>query len=84
MFAAPDDAGMKPTDIDYINTHGTATPGWYCRGSAIVDVLENTHNMNISATKSMICHHWAAGVGSAIALHQKRYTRGSATYNQSF
>ena len=26
MKAALDDAGLQPTDIDFINTHGTSTP----------------------------------------------------------
>ena len=26
MLVALDDAGMKPDEIDYINTHGTSTP----------------------------------------------------------
>lgn len=28
MSAALEDAGMTPDDIDYINVHGTSTPGW--------------------------------------------------------
>ncbi|HRN46567.1 MAG TPA: beta-ketoacyl-ACP synthase II [Niabella sp.] len=70
MFAALDDAGMKPTDIDYINTHGTATPlGDIAEVKAIVDVFgEHSYNMNISATKSMTGHCLgAAGVLEAIA-----------------
>lgn len=70
MFAALDDAGMKPADIDYINTHGTATPlGDIAEVKAIVDVFgEHSYNMNISATKSMTGHCLgAAGVLEAIA-----------------
>jgi 3-oxoacyl-[acyl-carrier-protein] synthase II len=70
MIAALEDAGMKPEDIDYINTHGTSTPlGDVAEVKAIVDVFgENSYKLNISATKSMTGHCLgAAGVVEAIA-----------------
>ncbi len=70
MFASLDDAGMKPEDIDYINTHGTSTPlGDIAEVKAILDVFgEHAFNLNISATKSMTGHCLgAAGVIEAIA-----------------
>ncbi len=70
MIASLDDAGMKPEDIDYINTHGTSTPlGDIAEVKAIVDVFgEHAYNLNISATKSMTGHCLgAAGVIEAIA-----------------
>jgi 3-oxoacyl-[acyl-carrier-protein] synthase II len=70
MFAALDDAGMKPEDIDYINTHGTSTPiGDGAEVKAITQVFgEHAYKMNISATKSMTGHCLgAAGVIEAIA-----------------
>lgn len=70
MFAALDDAGMKPEDIDYINTHGTSTPiGDGAEVKAITQVFgEHAYSMNISATKSMTGHCLgAAGVIEAIA-----------------
>ncbi len=40
MISALDDAGMQPSDIDYINTHGTSTPlGDIAEVKAIVDVF---------------------------------------------
>mgnify|MGYP003286365971 FL=1 len=70
MLQALDDAGMQPTDIDYINTHGTSTPlGDLAEIKAIVDVFgEHAYNLNISSTKSMTGHCLgAAGVIEAMA-----------------
>ena len=70
MIVALEDAGMKPGDIHYINTHGTSTPlGDIAEVKAIVDVFgEDAYNLNISSTKSMTGHCLgAAGVVEAIA-----------------
>jgi 3-oxoacyl-[acyl-carrier-protein] synthase II len=70
MFAALEDAGMKPDEIDYINTHGTSTPiGDGAEVKAITAVFgEHAYQLNISATKSMTGHCLgAAGVIEAIA-----------------
>ena len=73
MIAALKDAGMQPTDIDYINTHGTATPlGDGAEIKAIVEVFgEHSKKLNISSTKSMTGHCLgAAGVIEGIACIQ--------------
>lgn len=70
MIQALADAGMQPTDIDYINTHGTSTPlGDIAEVKAIIDVFgEHAYDLNISSTKSMTGHCLgAAGVIEAIA-----------------
>jgi 3-oxoacyl-[acyl-carrier-protein] synthase II len=70
MLAALEDAGMRPDEIDYINTHGTSTPiGDGAEVKAITQVFgEHAYKLNISATKSMTGHCLgAAGVIESIA-----------------
>jgi 3-oxoacyl-[acyl-carrier-protein] synthase II len=70
MIQALEDANMQPTEIDYINTHGTSTPlGDIAEVKAIQAVFgEHAYHLNISSTKSMTGHCLgAAGVIEAIA-----------------
>ena len=58
MQNAPDDAGMKAEDIDYINVHGTSTHvGDISEAKAIKEVFgDAAYKLNISSTKSMTGH----------------------------
>jgi 3-oxoacyl-[acyl-carrier-protein] synthase II len=58
MQAALEDANLQPTDIDYINVHGTSTPvGDLSEAKAIKEVFgEHAYKLNISSTKSMTGH----------------------------
>lgn len=70
MTNALADAGMEPSGIDHVNTHGTATPlGDIAEAKAIQNVFgEHAYSININSTKSMIGHLLgAAGAAEAIA-----------------
>ncbi|MDP3567454.1 beta-ketoacyl-ACP synthase II [Sediminibacterium sp.] len=70
MTRALKDANINPTEVDYINTHGTSTPlGDTAELKAIVNVFgENAYKLNISSTKSMTGHLLgAAGAIEGIA-----------------
>ena len=65
-----ENAGLKPEDVDHINTHGTSTPlGDVAELKAITEVFgEHAKNININSTKSMTGHLLgAAGAIEAIA-----------------
>ncbi len=70
MAEALRDANLKPSDIDYINVHGTSTPlGDKGELIAIGKVFgEDAYRLNISSTKSMTGHLLGAtGALEAIA-----------------
>lgn len=65
-----ENAGIKPEEVDLINTHGTSTPlGDVAELKAISKVFgEHAKNVNINSTKSMTGHLLgAAGAVEAIA-----------------
>ena len=73
MALALRDAGIEPTDVDYINAHGTSTPlNDKIETLAIKRVFgDYAYKVPISATKSMIGHLiGAAGPVEAIACIQ--------------
>ncbi|WP_405574323.1 beta-ketoacyl-ACP synthase II [Winogradskyella sp. Asnod2-B02-A] len=65
-----ENAGLKPEDVDHINTHGTSTPlGDVAELKAISEVFgSHAKNININSTKSMTGHLLgAAGAVESIA-----------------
>ncbi len=70
MEHALEEAGILPSEVDYINTHGTSTPlGDLGEIKAIQKVFgEHAYKLNISSTKSMTGHLLgAAGAIEVIA-----------------
>ena len=70
MRNALKDAQMQPSDIDYINVHGTSTPvGDPSEAKAILKLFgDSAYDLNISSTKSMTGHLLgAAGAIESVA-----------------
>ena len=69
MKFAMQDAGIQPSDVDYINVHGTSTPlGDIAEVKAIQNVFgEDAYHLNISSTKSMT-GHLLGGAGAIEAV----------------
>lgn len=66
MKRALDDAGLQPSDIDYVNAHGTSTPlGDIEEAKALMRLFGS--KPYISSTKSMTGHeNWMAGASETV------------------
>ena len=76
MRLALKDAGLAPTDVDYINAHGTSTEYNDANETMAIKKVfgEQTAKLAVSSTKSMTGHLLGAagaveGVFSALSLH---------------
>ena len=67
MLRALNNAGLKPSDVDYINAHATSTPvGDANEAKAIYNVF-GENGPYVSSTKSMTGHEcWMAGASEII------------------
>lgn len=58
MNLAIDEGGIKATDVDYVNAHGTSTPlnDLYETRSIKKALKDHAYNINVNSTKSMTGH----------------------------
>ncbi len=86
MRVALRDAGLKPEEIQYVNTHGTSTPvGDKSETAAIKTVFgDHAYKLAVNSTKSMIGHLLgAAGAVEAIAtILSVKHNKVHPTINQ--
>jgi len=70
MLACLADAKLEPTEVDYINAHGTSTPaGDVAEVAAVKDVFgPHAYELVMSSTKSMTGHLLGAAGGLELAV----------------
>jgi 3-oxoacyl-[acyl-carrier-protein] synthase II len=78
MIQAIKDAGIKPDEVDYINTHGTSTGlGDIAENKALKTVFgSHAQKLAINSTKSMIGHLLGAAGGAEGAVTVKSIKEG--------
>jgi 3-oxoacyl-[acyl-carrier-protein] synthase II len=80
-----ENSGIKPEDVDHINTHGTSTPlGDVAELKAISAVFgAHAKNININSTKSMTGHLLGAAgaIESIAAILEMKHSTGPPTIN---
>ena len=78
MSDALADAGLKPSDVGYINAHGTSTPlGDAAETQAIRRVFgDHAKSVSISSTKSQLGHSLGASGGIEMVVTVKALTQG--------
>lgn len=78
MQWALEDAGLKPSDVDYLNPHATSTPmGDISEMKAVVKVFgETPQHLHISATKSALGHLLGAAGAVEAIICVKAITEG--------
>jgi 3-oxoacyl-[acyl-carrier-protein] synthase II len=86
MQAALDMAGIAPTEVDYINAHGTSTPyNDKNETTAIKTVFgDHAYKMKVGSTKSMVGHLLGAsgGLESVVSVEVLRSGKVPPTINQ--
>ncbi len=85
MKMALKDAGLQPTQIDYINAHGTSTPvGDGLETAALKSVFgDHARNLKVSSTKSMTGHTLGAAgaIESVFCIYAIRDQKIAPTIN---
>ena len=84
MKYALEDAGIKPSDIDYINVHGTSTPmGDVVELTSIQKLFgEAAYKVNMSSTKSMTGHMLGAAGAVGLGFDIRHSNRYNSSNNQ--
>ena len=78
MTNALEYGGLAPTDIDYVNAHGTSTPlGDKAETVALKSVFgDHAYKLSVSSTKSQLGHSLGASGGIELVLSIKALNQG--------
>jgi 3-oxoacyl-[acyl-carrier-protein] synthase II len=89
MLSAIENAGLKPSDVDYVNAHGTSTPlGDINESNAIKAALgDHAKNVVVNSTKGATGHLLGGAGGlesvfTALALHHQTIPPTINIFNQ--